>query len=680
MSDGADLGLGNEDFFEDDDGGDLNRIFDEDDDDGQSNPLDKSEQKNPENEGRQGNLDDSDGDANNAHNDTGSQENDNKKVAEDDWEEGAEKGGDDDEDGKSKKKKRRRSSGSESAEGELGPSPAWHSEAADKPHRETMIKEISQLLQARKKTAPTKEWMQQLPHKARVLEDRLYRKAASLDGYLNRTTLKNRLRTLAVTITAHYKTSGKSRKKSKRSSIGSEPSTSSEGPHRESVSSNMGPPAQVSLQAQLLSAGGQASEDGVPSSGQMNMPPDGQDVVPPALAMSQLARQKAVNEELQAQILSNIRQQQQLVHNIRRGSNEMPGANGNGMHRGGIQGNSMDAPADAMAGQFNNMQNPNQMQAAMSGNNMQGGQFPNNSQGDNMNHRGSASSQSMANNAFEAQTNMMRQSSAPNNVGPSGGGGLNPGQAALMRQQSASAAVGGMNMQNAGMQANILRRTSSTGTPNQAQFHAQQTAMMRRNSNAAAQNQVAQAQMQAALMRQASAGNNQINAMQAQAALMRSNQMDPQTQAALMRQASAGPNQMNPQMGGAQAALLRQASGAGPGGPMMGGNPGMMGQQMGSTGNNMGMMPNGQMMPGFGGNQQMMMQANPAMMQSMNAMGMQQGMAQFSGLQQQMGMAAMQGRNSMMVMGNDGNAMDNMSFQGKKAGDDLGLSQNSFGW
>ena len=49
MSDGGDLGLGNEDFFGDDDGGDLNRIFDEDDD-APSDPLVKTEPKKDDNE------------------------------------------------------------------------------------------------------------------------------------------------------------------------------------------------------------------------------------------------------------------------------------------------------------------------------------------------------------------------------------------------------------------------------------------------------------------------------------------------------------------------------------------------------------------------------------------------------------------------------------------------------
>jgi len=719
MSDGEDLGLG-ENFFGDDDGGDLNRIFDEDD--GGPGETQPSSKKTENAAKAQGKPDENDGDTNNA----AAGENDKNKTVksntditevgvkkEEEKKDSENKGGESDEDGDGGdedvqvgQKRRRSSLGS--VQGDIDnedPSNEWHSEIVDKPHRESMIREISQLLQARKKSAPTKEWMQQLPHKARVLEDRLYRKAPSLEDYLDRVTLKNRLRTLAVTITAHYKTNSKSRKQTKRSSTGSVHSQPGDGPIGESLSSDLDGPGSNEDPLDALSSTGQDARD--PAAAARNGSPqldiDGK-VVPPEVAMGQLARQKMVNEELQAQILANIRQQQQMVHHIRRGSNEMPGQNSNGMPAGGMQGNSssLDGSSRSMSARarFNNsdeMQNAIQMPGGgngggMPGNttrdSMRGDQFSNN-QGNGMNHRGSAPSNSMNNPGFEGtRTNLMRHASAPNAGGGGGnmnagggnrgggagnmngggnmsagggtmnaGGNMNPEQLAMMqRQQSA----GGMSMQNTGMQATMLRRSSSTGTPNQAQFQAQQAAMMRQTSGLQMQNQAAQAQMQAALMRQAAMGGNQMNP-QAQAALMRQaamggNQMNPQAQAALMRQAS-GQGLMNGQMGNPQAAALM-------GNPMLG-NPGMMGQQMGN--NNM---------MGFGGNQQqMMMQAS--MMQSMNGAGMQ-GMAQFNGMPQLMGMAMM-GGNPMMGMGNDG-SMDNMNFQAKKGGDDVGLSQNSFGW
>jgi len=84
------------------------------------------------------------------------------------------------------------------------PPPSWHSEAADKHHRQEMIMEIARLLSARKKNQPTKEWVRQLPHKARRLEDKLYRTASSLEAYLNRTTLKRRLRNIARIISSQH--------------------------------------------------------------------------------------------------------------------------------------------------------------------------------------------------------------------------------------------------------------------------------------------------------------------------------------------------------------------------------------------------------------------------------------------------------------------------------------------
>lgn len=84
------------------------------------------------------------------------------------------------------------------------PPPSWHCEEADKDHRRAMILEIARLLQERKKATPSEEWLHQLPHKARKLEGRLYRTAASLEAYLERSTLKIRLSLLANAITKHY--------------------------------------------------------------------------------------------------------------------------------------------------------------------------------------------------------------------------------------------------------------------------------------------------------------------------------------------------------------------------------------------------------------------------------------------------------------------------------------------
>jgi len=106
-----------------------------------------------------------------------------------------------------KAKKRRSSAHNESAENGLPP-PTWHSEAADFAHRQAMIRDIAQLLFARKRDNPSSEWMERLALKARMLENQLYKNAACLDAYLDRRTLKRRLSRLASAITKHYGKAG----------------------------------------------------------------------------------------------------------------------------------------------------------------------------------------------------------------------------------------------------------------------------------------------------------------------------------------------------------------------------------------------------------------------------------------------------------------------------------------
>jgi len=62
----------------------------------------------------------------------------------------------------------------------------------------------ARLLKYRKKTQPTKEWIYQLPHKVRRLEERLYRNAPSLEAYLDKATLKFRLKKLAGIIAKQF--------------------------------------------------------------------------------------------------------------------------------------------------------------------------------------------------------------------------------------------------------------------------------------------------------------------------------------------------------------------------------------------------------------------------------------------------------------------------------------------
>jgi hypothetical protein len=78
------------------------------------------------------------------------------------------------------------------------------------------------LLQLRKKSdTPTVEWLQQLPHKARKLEEQLYWAAPTLEAYLDKSTLKNRLRRVAMAITSKFQEVNRSQNASNRTSFSS---------------------------------------------------------------------------------------------------------------------------------------------------------------------------------------------------------------------------------------------------------------------------------------------------------------------------------------------------------------------------------------------------------------------------------------------------------------------------
>lgn len=80
----------------------------------------------------------------------------------------------------------------------------------------------AKLLYARKKGKnPSRAWLERVPSKAKMLENQLYKNAASLEAYLNRSTLKVRLGKLASAITSHYKEAKGSRRGSMRSSSSS---------------------------------------------------------------------------------------------------------------------------------------------------------------------------------------------------------------------------------------------------------------------------------------------------------------------------------------------------------------------------------------------------------------------------------------------------------------------------
>ena len=62
----------------------------------------------------------------------------------------------------------------------------------------------AQLLTDRKHN-PTEKWRNELPYKAKKLEEQLYKTAPSLEDYLDKDTLKDRLKHVARAITSQYK-------------------------------------------------------------------------------------------------------------------------------------------------------------------------------------------------------------------------------------------------------------------------------------------------------------------------------------------------------------------------------------------------------------------------------------------------------------------------------------------
>lgn len=77
---------------------------------------------------------------------------------------------------------------------------SWQNPDRDKENRRHMIADIIRLLQERKPNAPP-EWKQKLPDMARRLELRLYNDAISLEKYLDRSTLKERIIQISLQLT-----------------------------------------------------------------------------------------------------------------------------------------------------------------------------------------------------------------------------------------------------------------------------------------------------------------------------------------------------------------------------------------------------------------------------------------------------------------------------------------------
>jgi hypothetical protein len=93
---------------------------------------------------------------------------------------------------------------------------------------------------------PSDEWLQQLPHKARKLEGRLYHSAPSLEAYIDRITLKTRLKMLARVIMVQYRDSRRSSSGQLPASFLSKASRASAGMRSCSISSQFSLPSVAS--------------------------------------------------------------------------------------------------------------------------------------------------------------------------------------------------------------------------------------------------------------------------------------------------------------------------------------------------------------------------------------------------------------------------------------------------
>ena len=78
-----------------------------------------------------------------------------------------------------------------------------------------------------RKVNPTEKWTKELPYKARKLEEQLFKSSPSLEAYLDKSTLKHRLKKVAHAITSQFRLSKDGKKKtSSTTSRRSDPVTS----------------------------------------------------------------------------------------------------------------------------------------------------------------------------------------------------------------------------------------------------------------------------------------------------------------------------------------------------------------------------------------------------------------------------------------------------------------------
>jgi hypothetical protein len=128
----------------------------------------------------------------------------------------------------------------------------------------------------RKTSPPSQAWLQQLPHKVQKLEERLYRSAPSLEAYLDRKSLKSRLKTIAKAITQQYQ-AGKTKRNSMMSSRSSISSlTSAENVSKRNSTASLASSASLQTIQRLAennvvpTSVGSVSESSLPSSSRLS--------------------------------------------------------------------------------------------------------------------------------------------------------------------------------------------------------------------------------------------------------------------------------------------------------------------------------------------------------------------------------------------------------------------------
>lgn len=222
----------------------------------------------------------------------------------------------------------------------------------------------ARLLRARKKTQPSQEWLQQLPHKARKLEERLYQTASSLEAYLDKRSLKRRLGKLALTISKQFREARRNPRNSVTSTTSNFSFTSMASlasSARSSFASHQGLRDSFSSVGQTVGGMPSVSEQDttttqpVPAIVPSLAPGDtGQNAgVPEVLpangqqSIAALERQKMVNATLQEQIKQSMRQQAELVRKLQgqpeetAGGHPGQGIGGHSANMGAHQGNSL---------------------------------------------------------------------------------------------------------------------------------------------------------------------------------------------------------------------------------------------------------------------------------------------------------------------------------------------------